>query len=57
MRRKRTVFGISDFSEDSPLRKQLQDALEYISNIYEKIGFRSEHRMLDDEELFKIVLE
>ena len=26
-------------------------------HVYEKIGFRSEHRMLDDEELFKIVLE
>ena len=26
-------------------------------HVYEKIGFRSEHRMLDDEELFKIVLD
>ena len=26
-------------------------------HVYEKIGFRSEHRMIDDEELFKIVLE
>ena len=26
-------------------------------HVYEKAGFRSEHRMLDDEELFKIVLE
>ena len=26
-------------------------------HVYEKVGFRSEHRMLDDEELFKIVLE
>ena len=25
-------------------------------HVYEKLGFRSEHRMLDDEELFKIVL-
>ena len=26
-------------------------------HVYEKVGFRSEHRMLDDEELYKIVLE
>ena len=26
-------------------------------HVYEKLGFRSEHKMLDDEELFKIVLE
>ena len=26
-------------------------------HVYEKVGFHSEHRMLDDEELFKIVLE
>ena len=26
-------------------------------HVYEKVGFRSEHRMLDDEELFRIVLE
>ena len=26
-------------------------------HVYEKIGFRSEHRMVDDEELFRIVLE
>ena len=26
-------------------------------HVYEKVGFRSEHTMLDDEELFKIVLE
>ena len=26
-------------------------------HVYEKIGFRSEHRMLDGEELFRIVLE
>ena len=26
-------------------------------HVYEKTGFRSEHRMLDDEELFKIVLD
>lgn len=26
-------------------------------HVYEKIGFRSENRMLDDEELFKIVLD
>ena len=26
-------------------------------HVYEKCGFRSEHRMLDDEELFKIVLD
>ena len=26
-------------------------------HVYEKVGFRSEHRMLDDEELFKIVLD
>ena len=26
-------------------------------HVYEKVGFRSENRMLDDEELFKIVLE
>ena len=26
-------------------------------HVYEKVGFRSEHRMLDDEELFKITLE
>ena len=26
-------------------------------HVYEKIGFRSEHRMLDDEELFKIILD
>ena len=26
-------------------------------HVYEKVGFRSEHRMVDDEELFKIVLE
>lgn len=25
-------------------------------HVYEKVGFRSEHKMLDDEELFKIVL-
>lgn len=25
--------------------------------VYEKVGFRSEHKMLEDEELFKIVLE
>ena len=25
-------------------------------HVYEKVGFHSEHRMLDDEELFKIVL-
>ena len=24
-------------------------------HVYEKVGFRSEHRMLDDEELFKLV--
>lgn len=29
---------------------------EIAKHVYEKIGFRSEHRMLDDEELFKIVL-
>ena len=26
-------------------------------HVYEKVGFRSEHKMLDDEELFKITLE
>ena len=26
-------------------------------HVYEKVGFRSEHKMLDDEELFKIVLD
>ena len=26
-------------------------------HVYEKIGFRSEHRMIDNEELFKIVLD
>ena len=26
-------------------------------HVYEKCGFRSEHRMLDDEELYKIVLD
>ena len=26
-------------------------------HVYEKLGFRSEHKMLDDEELFKITLE
>ena len=26
-------------------------------HVYEKAGFRSEHRMVDDEELFRIVLE
>ena len=26
-------------------------------HVYEKVGFRSEHRMLEDEELYKIVLE
>ena len=26
-------------------------------HVYEKVGFRSEHKMLDDEELFKIILE
>ena len=26
-------------------------------HVYEKVGFRSEHRMIDDEELFKIVLD
>jgi len=26
-------------------------------HVYEKVGFRSEHRMIDDEELFKIILE
>ena len=24
-------------------------------HVYEKVGFRSEHKMLDDEELYKIV--
>jgi diamine N-acetyltransferase len=24
-------------------------------HVYEKVGFRSEHRMTDDEELFKFV--
>ena len=26
-------------------------------HVYEKVGFRSEHRMIDDEELFKIVFD
>ena len=26
-------------------------------HVYEKVGFRSEHRMIDDEELYKIVLD
>ena len=26
-------------------------------HVYEKVGFRSEHRMIDGEELFKIVLK
>ena len=26
-------------------------------HVYEKVGFRSENKMIDDEELFKIVLE
>ena len=26
-------------------------------HVYEKAGFRSEHRMVDDEELFKIILD
>ena len=26
-------------------------------HVYEKVGFRSEHRMVDDEELFKIILD
>lgn len=26
-------------------------------HVYEKVGFRSEHTMLDDEELFKIVFD
>ena len=26
-------------------------------HVYEKVGFRSEHKMLDDEELFRIVLD
>ncbi len=26
-------------------------------HVYEKVGFRPEHKMLDDEELFKIVLD
>ena len=26
-------------------------------HVYEKVGFRSEHKMMDDEELFKIVLQ
>lgn len=32
------------------------NALSIVQSVYEKAGFRSEHRMLDDEELFKIVL-
>ena len=26
-------------------------------HVYEKVGFRSEHEMIDDEELYKIVLD
>ena len=30
---------------------------ERAKHVYEKVGFRSEHRMIDDEELFKIELQ
>ena len=46
--------------EDLRLTKEQKNYLPdnvRAKHVYEKCGFRSEHRMLDDEELYKIVLD
>ncbi|MBQ6160048.1 MAG: hypothetical protein IJK24_03765 [Oscillospiraceae bacterium] len=40
--------GVEDYTDPENARGR---------HVYEKLGFRSEHKMLDDEELFKIVFD